>query len=311
MGLYNTQDLSVKWGDVVDRGMGGRFKTYPFIYPFINRRSDTYDLNKGSNPLDSLGVVVPSGATIQHYVQLDPDCNYIPLWYKYSVYWNDSGIYRWYDPVNKMFNITGLNNRLRFDDGAAVTAVLTPGRYSGTALAAQIKTQLDLVGSQVYTVTYTNGKFTISAPAAFSLVFTGNAVWTATGALLGFNTSATYTGQLTYTAAYATEWELSQFDYQAQFGPRLIDYIGIRIAFPGSKDTILYGGKNLDDIINNLGAWWYVSTKAVQGYEYGYGQMYTPYMLPKDSPVMFEIKNSHPVKDLLVAGMMYGVKVRM
>jgi len=88
-----------------------------------------------------------------------------------------------YDPIT----ITGgSNDKLDFDDGAPVTATLTAGKFSRIELAAELKTQMDAVGSQTYTVTYNDvdGKFTVSAAGVFS------ADWATTvnsvGASMGF-----------------------------------------------------------------------------------------------------------------------------
>lgn len=60
--------------------------------------------------------------------------------------------------------IDSTNNKIVFMEGATQrTAVLTSGTYTPTTLAAEIKTQLESqdAGADTYTITYSNGKFTI------------------------------------------------------------------------------------------------------------------------------------------------------
>lgn len=70
---------------------------------------------------------------------------------------------------------SGVNNVIPFIEAATPginrTATITPGSYSITDLCAEIKTQMDAAGTQVYTVTFDikTSTITISAPAAFTL----------------------------------------------------------------------------------------------------------------------------------------------
>ncbi len=77
-----------------------------------------------------------------------------------------------------IFYIGTAINKLDFNDGSARTATLTTGVYDAAELAAHIKTQMDAVGGQTYTVTYsdTTRKFTISASGTFSLIWSSRMV---------------------------------------------------------------------------------------------------------------------------------------
>lgn len=94
------------------------------------------------------------------------------------------------------FVIDSTNNTLIFNDGATRTATLTSGTVTADALAADIKTQLEVANgsTDTYTVAYsaTTGKFTITNNAgntnAITLNFS-NASSTASG-ILGFKTSS-------------------------------------------------------------------------------------------------------------------------
>ena len=66
---------------------------------------------------------------------------------------------------NVIYNVTSSNNTLDFTDGAAVTATLPVGSYNINTLLAELKIQMNAVGSQAYTITYSTitMKITISA----------------------------------------------------------------------------------------------------------------------------------------------------
>lgn len=69
-----------------------------------------------------------------------------------------------------IFNST--NNVITFNEGGSdLTATITPGNYTETQLAAEIKTQMEAAGALTYTVTYSDItlKLTIAATGAFSL----------------------------------------------------------------------------------------------------------------------------------------------
>jgi len=105
------------------------------------------------------------------------------------------------------FIVSAANNKLDFGEGAAeITATLTNATYTGAALAAEIKTQLDAGGALTYTVTYsaTTRKFTIAAGGNFELKwFTGTHKATDCSTLCGFSDAADDTGAATYTSDVA------------------------------------------------------------------------------------------------------------
>lgn len=69
-------------------------------------------------------------------------------------------------------DIDSSNNKIDFSEGGpALVATITGGTYSLTALAAQIKTQLDAAGALTYTVTLSiDNEMTISATGDFELL---------------------------------------------------------------------------------------------------------------------------------------------
>lgn len=53
-----------------------------------------------------------------------------------------------------------------------------------------------------------------------------------------------------------------------------------------------------------------IEMTAMQGNEYGYGQEATPYLLPQNGMLKFEITNFSPL-DVVVAAAIYGLKVKL
>ena len=106
-------------------------------------------------------------------------------------------------------------------------------------------------------------------------------------------------------------WFQEQFDYQTSYGTPLSRYIEISISFIGPDGRYLYGGQNLDAVTNNRGGLLPLPIEVSQGYDFGYGQLRTPYLLPTNGSVMVKITNTHTVKTLVVGGILQGMKVRI
>jgi hypothetical protein len=109
----------------------------------------------------------------------------------------------------------GVNDALDFDEGGGeLNATLTANVYDGTPtntlddLAADIETQLEATGADLYTVTYDadgdNQKFVItndSQTTSFSILWaTGTNTATSCASAIGFDNSADDTGAWSYTA---------------------------------------------------------------------------------------------------------------
>lgn len=89
---------------------------------------------------------------------------------------------------NIQYNIDSTNNLIYFDDGSALTAALTSGAYNYISLPIEIKTQLEAVSGNTFSVTYDENtyKITIAISAGtFSLTFGTNTTNSAAG-ILGF-----------------------------------------------------------------------------------------------------------------------------
>lgn len=99
--------------------------------------------------------------------------------------------------LQSLFTVTSANNAVRFDPGSGppVTVTIPAGRYTGSQLAAALKTAMDAgSGGDTYTVTFTDstGKFTITNNAgnAGSLQLMFDDAATTAEALFGFAPSA-------------------------------------------------------------------------------------------------------------------------
>lgn len=95
--------------------------------------------------------------------------------------------------------INGENNKFTFSEGASDFVVsLDLQNYSASSMAANIKGQMDALGSYVYSVTVNPVTyiFTIAATGVFSMNFSGS---DSLGPILGYKTDI-YTSDLTYTA---------------------------------------------------------------------------------------------------------------
>lgn len=208
--MYNPVDRAVRLGQSVDMGLGPQ-KAFPFIYSFVDSVDDTWDTNKGTDNLDSIGPLVAAGGTIDHPVRLRHDYNFKLLWIKYSAYWYDSqnGIYVWYEPI---------------------------------------------VG------------------------------WSGL---------------------------LEQGDFQTVIGTPLVQSLQISVSAHGPDGRYLYGGQNLENPVNNRGPLLPIQPTTIQGYDFGYGQIRTEYLLPKSAILNFRITNTHSIKALRVAGLIYGMKIRV
>jgi hypothetical protein len=104
------------------------------------------------------------------------------------------------------FVISTSNNKIDFKEssgGSELTATLTSGNYTVSQLETEIKDELEAVGADTYTVSYSEqtGLWTISSNGSFlSLLFSsGTNTANSVGSTLGFN--ADCTGSLSYSGS--------------------------------------------------------------------------------------------------------------
>jgi len=115
---------------------------------------------------------------------------------------------------NGTFIIDATNNKIDFKEsggGGELTATLTSGTFDTITLAAEIKTQLESAGAEIYTVSFskTTGQWTISTGGTFLSILTNSGTNTAvsTGPSIGFGTTSDFTGNTTYTGFVAIHTE--------------------------------------------------------------------------------------------------------
>lgn len=113
-----------------------------------------------------------------------------------------------YDVIDDTIIIDSSNNKLEFREISSVTltATITVGTYTPTALAAEIETRMEAAGAQAYTVSFNTltRKFTLAQGGAyFDLVFaSGSNVETSISNTIGFDIEDQQSA-LTYTSGYA------------------------------------------------------------------------------------------------------------
>jgi len=105
------------------------------------------------------------------------------------------------------FVIDATNNKIDFVEilaGPELTATITAATYTPTALAAEIKAQLEAVSVETYTVTFSlvTGKWTIATGGAFLSLLWATGTNTAISIRTAIGYAATdQTGSATYTGA--------------------------------------------------------------------------------------------------------------
>lgn len=141
---------------------------------------------------------------------------------------------------NGYYSITTSNNKIVFREttGVDLTATITAGNYTSfSALATEIKTQLEVAGASTYTITKDTNtkkvKFTsngVGGGGIFQIMWTTDSITQAMAAILGFLTTENDTGALTYTADELTtgneEW--IKWDFGISTNPKALCIIGKR-----------------------------------------------------------------------------------
>lgn len=294
---------------------------FPFIYAFVPRDEDQWDSDKDSAIQwirdRSLGPTVEAGESRAYYIRMSPDYNFYMKWIRYSVYTPKTQAvaeYRWYDPTSDLFTIHAGNHTLSFEEtgGVTITATLTDGIYTGAALATELQTQLNAAGSSTYTVTWSGTRFTITSDGTggagiFTIEWTAN---TGLAHMLGFNGSADDSGALAYSGDWDRTWMVDTFDYQASAGQSYLRDLDVSMSFSSPQNQYLYGGANLNPVQNGATATAPLPVHTVQGYDYGWGHLITPMLLPREGSIRLDLHNRSAV-DLIVSGCIGGLKVRL
>lgn len=317
--LSRESEYSARFGDRHSYKPG---LIFPFVHAFVPREEDTYDEDKDSAIQwirdRTLGPTVAAGEDRAFYVRLAQDYNFYMKWIRYSVYKPKSlaiAEYRWYDPITNFLQIiSGVNDDLTFEEtgGIPIVASLTAGYYTPANLATHIQASLNAAGASTYTVTYVNNRFVLTSDGTGGGgIF--NLLWTSAlspAHMIGFDNTADDTGSLSYTGDWDRVWMLDTYDYNAAKGNSYLRYLDVSVSFSAPQNQYLYGGANLNPIQNGATGIFPLPIKSVQGYEYGYGQLATPMLLPLEGNIRFQFFNRSAV-DLIVSGCIGGVKVRL
>jgi hypothetical protein len=90
-------------------------------------------------------------------------------------------------------------------------------------------------------------------------------------------------------------------------GDDLVKYVGVTLSFQGSGSNILYGGPNVGALGGQRVP---LPLDVIQGFEYGFLTTRTPYLLPRQGIMVFELTNKFS-DDVVVAAAIYGMKIRI
>lgn len=104
-------------------------------------------------------------------------------------------------------------------------------------------------------------------------------------------------------------WFQEQGDYQTMIGTPLVNSIKVSLSAQAPSTRYIYGGAATDAL--RATALLPLDLECVQGYDYGYAQLHTPHLLPREGQLLLEITNTHTIKTLLVTGLLHGMKVRI
>ncbi|MDD5649711.1 MAG: hypothetical protein PHF86_04725 [Candidatus Nanoarchaeia archaeon] len=110
------------------------------------------------------------------------------------------GLSSYVNVSDKTIKITSSNNKIDFNEGLGeLTCVLSEGFYNSSTLCSEIKTQLELIGTNIYQVSYMSNKVTINTDYNFSLLFgSGSNNLQSVCNTIGFY-NIDYSGNSTYT----------------------------------------------------------------------------------------------------------------
>lgn len=96
-------------------------------------------------------------------------------------------------------------------------------------------------------------------------------------------------------------------------GDFLTKYVNITLSFQGSGSNIIYGGPDTGALGGQRVP---LQLDVIQGFEYGFLTTRTPYLLPRQGVMVFEITNNWNAgarggNDVVVAAAIYGMKIRV
>lgn len=279
-------NYAIQFGEGVDMGLEAQ-KVFPFFYPFVNSENDNWDSNKGAGTIGNLsdiGPVVPSGGKVRWAMKLEPDYMWKLLSFKYTAYYLSER------PIALLTGtgaIAANSDNLVGGGGSLFLTELIPGDT------------IQLNGNNYRIESITNDALAIIKDADIP-------------------TAAEAAGAMTRLAWNKYMWYeepagffLEQGDEQTSIGTPLVNSISVSVWFATPQNIYLYGGINLDSAINTHADVIPVPVRGIQGYDFGFGQLFTDFLLPREGIVFFDIINNHPIKDLVVGCTARGLKIRV
>lgn len=282
---YNP-NYAIQFDEGVDKGLEAQ-KVFPFFYTFVNSEDDEWDLNKGSGVIGNLSDIGPTvaanGGTVRKAMRLAPDYMWKLLSMKFTAY------------------------HLRERAGAALTGTGSIAASSDQLVGAGTAFLTELIPGD--TVVLNGNSYRIESITNNALAIIKDADIPAVAEASGALTRSAWNKFQWYEEP--TGFFLEQGDYQTAIGDSLLRYITVSVWFATPQGVYLYGGMNFDKAINSHGATIPVNPTSVQGYDFGFGQLYTDFLLPREGIVFFDLTNNHPTYDLVVGCTASGLKIRV
>jgi len=95
-------------------------------------------------------------------------------------------------------------------------------------------------------------------------------------------------------------------------GNSLTNYVRVTLSYSGSGSIVQYGGNALNPVPNqyDVNGRLPLPLAVAQGYEAGFTPIRTPYLLPRQGCMVFDVKNDYS-QPVFVAAAIYGMKIRM
>lgn len=151
--------------------------------------------------------------------------------------------------------VTDENRFIDFDEGGGeITAELTPGYYSPTEYANEVRRALETTGANTYTVTFnrSNSHITISSTVTFSLLLgSGSHIGQSAASLLGFSASdltglSSYESNLISGSIYEPQFILQSF-VDKDDNESLIDAT-VNKTSQGNVEVVRFGNENFIEL---------------------------------------------------------------
>jgi hypothetical protein len=124
-------------------------------------------------------------------------------------------------------------------------------------------------------------------------------------------TSIIFPDSYVWYDAPAAGWFLEQSNPEMNAATPWTNSIAVSLSVPSNQGVYVYGGANTDPVRTPNRSTMPLALVTMQGADSGFGQLRTPYLLPRAGTVIVEITNVHPTQDIYVAGILYGMKVRV